>query len=222
MAATAQIVQELMERLGSTNRALRAKVETLTGDTARHMLLQNESRFKALWKTQSISVTTSSREYMLNPDFRTVAECYEVDDQGEPVAEVYIVSKKQIRRRKLDGLTTGDHFAWVEKKVVNNRPGFYLTLADDASEDMTLELDYYRIPTTDDVTIIADVDTLKRGVLSQLPTENPAFQIDMAVYEGRVAKLKEPVARVQTRNRMFPSKRILNSNAKMQRWGSGR
>lgn len=222
MAATAQIVQELMERLGSTNPALRAKVETLTGDTARHMLLQNESRFKALWRTQSISVTTDNREYRLNANFRTVAECYEVDDNGEPVAEVFIISKKGIRRRKLDGLTTDDHYAWVEKKVVDNVPGFYLTLADDPSEAMTLEIDYYRIPTTDDVTIIADVDTLKRGVLSQLPDENPTFQIDMAVYESRVAKIREPVARVQTRNRLFPSRRILNSNARMQRWGSGR
>lgn len=222
MAATAQVVQELMERIGSTNPALRAKLETLTGDTARHMLLQNESRFKALWKTQSISVTTSSREYMLNPDFRTVAECYEVDAQREPVAEIYILSKKSIRRRKLDGLLTDDHYGWVEKKVVNNIPGFYLTLADDPSEAMTIELDYYRIPTTDDVVIIADVDTLKRGVLSQLPEENPAFQIDMAVYESRVAKLKEPVARVQTRNRILPPKRITEHNVLMRKSGGSR
>ena len=211
-----------MERLGSTNRALRNKVETLAGDTARHMLLQNESRFKALWKTQSISVTTGTREYMLNPDFRTVAECYEVDTEGEPIAEIYIISKKGIRRRKLDGLTTDDHYGWVEKKVVNNRPGFYLTLATDPSEDMTVELDYYRMPTTDDVTIIADVDTLKRGVLSQLPDENPAFQIDMAVYESRAAKLKEPVARVQTRNRLLPPKRILDHNLIMRKSGASR
>lgn len=211
-----------MERLGSTNPALRAKLETLTGNTARHMLLQNESRFKALWKTQSISVTTSSREYMLNPDFRTVAECYEVDAQGEPVAFVYILSKKAIRRRKLDGITADDHYGWVEKKVVNNIPGFYLTLADDPSEAMTLELDYYRIPTTDDVTIIADVDTLERGILAQLPDENPSFQIDMTVYESRVAKLKEPVARVQTRNRMLPPKRITQHNTLMGKSGAGR
>ena len=222
MAATAQIVQELMERLGSTNRALRNKLETLTGDTAHHMLLQNESRFKALWKTQTISVTTSSRNYILNPDFRTVAECSEVDTDGEPVAFVYIISKKEIRRRKLDGLTTDDHYGWVEKKVVNNRPGFYLTLAGDPSEDMTIELDYYRMPTTDDVTIIADVDTLKRGVLAQLPDENPAFQIDMAVYEGRVQKLKEPVARVQTRSRLRPSKRITEHNVLMRKSGASR
>lgn len=211
-----------MERIGSTNPALRAKLETLAGDTARHMLLQNESRFKALWKTQSISVTTATREYMLNPDFRTVAECYEVDIYSEPVAEIYIVSKKQIRRRKLDGLLTDDHYGWVEKKVVSNVPGFYLTLADDPSQAMTVELDYYRIPTTDDVTIIADVDTLKRGVLGQLPDENPSFQIDIAVYEGRVAKLKEPVARVQTRNRIYPPKRITDHNVLMRKSGNSR
>jgi hypothetical protein len=211
-----------MERLGSTKTALRNKIETLVGDIARHMLLQNESRFKALWKTQTISVTTNSREYMLNPDFRTVAECYEVDSTGEPEGEVYVISKKEIRRRKIQGLTTGDHYGWVEKKVVNNVPGFYLTLADDPSEAMTLELDYYRIPTTSDVPIIADVDTLKRGVLGQLTTENPSFQIDMAVFESRVPKFKEPVARVQTRNRLYPSNRILNSNARMQKWGGGR
>jgi len=194
----------------------------MTGDTARHMLLQNDSRFKALWKTQSISVTTGTREYMLSPDFRTVAECYEVDDQREPVVEIYIISKKEIRRRKLDGLLTDDHYGWVEKKVVNNIPGFYLTLAKDPSEAMTLELDYYRIPTTDDVTIIADVDTLKRGVLAQLPDENPSFQIDIAVYEGRVAKLKEPVARVQTRSRLRPSKRITDHNVLMRKSGGNR
>jgi len=211
-----------MERLGSNKPALRSKIETLLGDTARHMLLQNESRFKALWKTQTISVTTSSREYMLNPDFRTVAECYEVNTLGEPVAEVYIISKKEIRRRKIDDLTTDDHYGWVEKKVVSNIPGFYLTLSDDPSQAMTFELDYYRIPITDDVTIISDIDTLKRGVLSQLPNENPTFQIDIAVYEGRVAKLREPVSRVQTRNRIRPSKRITEHNVLMRKSGGGK
>lgn len=213
-----------MERLGSTNPALRLKIETMVGDVAVHMLLQNESRFKALKKIQTISVTSSTRNYRLAHDFRTISECYEVDSEGEPEGEIWIISKKEIRKRKVEGLTTGDHYGWVEKKTVDGVPGFYLTLAGDAGSSMTYELDYYRIPTTSDVPLVADVDTLKRGVIGQLPDQNPNFQVDTAVYEGRVAKIKEKehVARVQTVNRLRPSKRVTDHNTLMRKSGQSR
>lgn len=223
MASPAKIVQDLMDEFGKTAPTVRARFESIVGEITVDLLSQNEGRFKDLEKSTSLSIVTTTRQYRLPADFNTVKHTfYEVNSDGEFVAECAIVPKADVHRRLEQGRYAGYRLAYIQElKSHADGPGKYLILAGDADEAMTFELDYYRIPLETDTSVIRNESILKRGVRSRLADMNPLVRIDLDIYERMKLGFKEDVRKHVTHLSIAPPRKAIKTNKYLHKIARG-
>lgn len=217
MASRAKTVNDLMVDFGKTSPDARAKIDKKVGEITVDLLSQNEGRFKALEKTVSISILTSTREYRLPADFNTAKRTFfEVDDDGNFIAECSVLTKSEIHRRYNDGRYAGYRLCFI-KHITDNTagPGLYLVLAADAPGAKTWEFDYYREPAETDAEVIRNTKILKQGVKADLIEFNLRAADDMVIYLRMREGFKEDVEKYLTKTRVIPPRNVIILNTLM-------
>lgn len=223
MASTAAIVQEVLTEFGRTDQVTAARVEQKVNDIVVDLLSQNEGRFKALEKTQTISILKDVTEYRLNVDFNTAKETfYEVDSDGEYKNDCVLTQKSEINRRKKESEEVNSRICYI--KHYESHPsgrGVYLVLAEKPTEDTTYEFDYYRQPRAEDIDIIKKPSTIKMGVRSGFPDLNPKADYELAIYERRKSGFREKFIKYTPKMSVKPPRKAARFNRFMERIGQG-
>ncbi|MDD5459031.1 MAG: hypothetical protein PHF37_06540 [Phycisphaerae bacterium] len=218
MASKAKIVQELMIEFGKTNPIVREEISRKVDEVVIDLLSQNQSRFKGLEATQQISLTTARKEYALKNDFASAQDTfYEVDSEGNYVAECNVISKKEIFRRRTEGGYAGYRLSYIER--INNV--WTLVLAEYPDQNLVVDFDYFRKPNEGDIDIIRNDSLIKDGVRGLLPQYCPRADYHQAIYEQRKTGFKEEPERYTTHMQTRPSRRIERYNRRMRDIGQG-
>lgn len=222
MATTATILEELIAEIGKDSPLIRQKIESKIGDVVLEILSQNEGRFKALEKTQSISVLVDVTRYKLNSDFNTAKDTfYEVDSLGEFVARCHIVSKSDAFSRLADEGVVGPRICYVEFDSATATRGWYLVLTQKPKTAVTYKFDYFRTPATSDTDVIKKHAAIKHGVRGMSPEHFSNSQAEITIYVRMLSGIKESPDKWVTDAQVLPPARFVAHNQFMHKIGGG-
>jgi len=223
MADTAQLLSELAREFGRTDQLAKTQIEAWIGEIVVDLLSQDEGRFKALEKTETISINTTDTEYLLPADFNTARKTFaEVDSEGNWVGDCVVVAKKRLHRHLKQGKYTGHRLTYIKQKAaVGGTPGFYLVLAAASATVTIFDFDYYRIPTANDAGLIRNPRIIKMGVRGQAIEFNPKADYHEAIYINMKKGFRDAPERYLTRLEMLPTRRIGRHNRNMKIYGGG-
>jgi len=219
MSSKATIVQRLMDEFGKDSQAARQQIEQAVGEITVDLLSQNQGRFLGLEKTLSITINNTDTEYRLPADFNTAKKTfYEVNSDGDYIAECMCLSKSEVQNRMSEGAYSGYRLAYIRRNILGaSGRGDYLVIADAPDETKYFEFDYYREPTENDTDVIRNdhiVMTGARGLLPQfVDMDRAAYQT--GIYSRMRDGFREHPEKRKTKRIMLPSKRIGNHNRRM-------
>ena len=225
MANASKIIDDLMNEWGKSGPELAMRLEQKIGEVTVDLLSQNEGQFKGLEKTQAISIAVDQKEYLLNADFNTAQKnFYEVDDDGDPVREIFVVTKKEMFNKLLNDSSLATDLVYVKQHDTGyngDGPGWYLILPTEPSETTTFEFTYYRFPVAGDTRLIRNETILKTGVKREFPEHNLAWQTDTLIYNKMRGGFKENPDKFKTRSVTLPNDRTQRHNRMLHKIGRG-
>ena len=230
MASKAQIVDELMLRIGKSGAKVRQTLETHVGDVTVDLLNQEEGRFKALKRQTTITISTSYDHYKLPTDYGTASKTFvQVDVDDDFVRRLVIESQEAVYSRMEHDEYSGVHVGWVDYLTTGSAargytgPGWYLRLPTEPDDTGYYKFFYYRAPTPEDTNLIRNTSIVKMGVMGRLPLNwNPNAPNDSATYGRMKSGFKESVQRHQPNIKIHPNARTRRHNAQMHVIGKGR
>lgn len=219
----AAVVQMIMEEFGKKDADLQKRVAIAVGDVTIDLLSQNESRFRKLQKTYTITISAGTKAYILPSDFKTAQKKFiQVDSSGDFVAELEIVTERDILLRQSEDTEVSAKSAFIEYRADGtDGPGQYLVLGAEPTATGYYKFYYYRVPTAADTDIIDNVTILKTGVKARFPVNNPLAAQDLIVYEKMRSGFIETPETHTTQMVMRPSSRVSKHNRMMHDIGRG-
>ena len=219
----AAVVQMIMEEFGKKDADLQKRVAIAVGDVTIDLLSQNDSRFRKLQKTYTITISAGTKSYILPSDFKTAQKKFiQVDSSGDFVAELEIVTERDILIRQAEDTEVSTRSAFIEYRADgDDGPGQYLVLGAEPESTGYYKFYYYRVPTAADTDIIDNVTILKTGVKAKFPVNNPLAGQDIIIYEKMKSGFIETPDTHTTQMVMRPSSRVSKHNKMMHDIGRG-
>lgn len=216
-------VNVLVAEANEDNPAIRSKLELRAREVAMELLRAGDGRFEKLKKTQTININTTDTRYLLNTDFNKVRKTFnEVDSSGNFMANIYCLSERASQRRLSDDSPIAN-ITYVEYDPDGaDGPGYYLVLAAQSSSARTFKFEYYRKYSSDDIEIIDDETTVKRGIRMGMLKQFPdTAQNDAYIYARRLNTFGEDPEDVMTDIILVPDRHKANLYRVMWRAGRG-
>jgi hypothetical protein len=224
MALNAVITTELMDEFKSSSNDVRVKVERFIGEAVVNILNQNESRFRRLEKSTTLTFVAGDDVEKLPADFRSIKKpLIEVESDGTLIATVEIVTDAEFLKRKQDLDYGGAIYARIETRQMPVAAE-YLILNVEPTETRYFKLEYYRVPQASDADMINDAGVIKDGVRNRFPEfvgANEANGYLIRYERGKIGLIENPSQRA-TGMALRPSRRTQRYNRNMFRYGRGR
>lgn len=221
MAARSHIVEEMLTEFGVMSDAVRQRIDSAIGDITIDILCQNNSRFRKLSKTDTITIGTTTNAYKLPVDFKTAKkQCMFVDSDGDFIKKLEIVTEAEFYNRKSNPDYTGNWYAYTETRQIDS-PGEYLVLNATPIETGYIKVFYYRHPNANDTDLIDNPSLIKAGVRTMFPEYVQEHQSSFFIYENMKQNVLENPSQRSTNMSIKPTKRQQNRNRLNYRIGKG-
>ena len=223
MADMQEIVDSLAAEFGKTGSQAKGKIEAWASEIVVDLLSQDEGRFKLLEETETISIDTVNKEYLLPADFNTAKETFvEVDSEGNYVANCSCVAKSRVQRAIETSKYTGHRLTYIKKRAsVGSTPGYYLVLTAKSTEVRIFEFDYYRQATPNDIGVIRKDSIIKNGVRGLAVEFLPNAGYSAEIYRREKKGFSDAPERYMTHLSIQPTRKIGRHNQNMKRYGGG-
>ena len=222
MASRDAITEDLLIESGRQGTAARRKIDQKVGDVTLELLQQNEGRFRALEKTQTISVVVSTtlagRQYKLDSKFNTAKDTmYEQDlVTGDFKNKITILTEAEVFERLSNAGPTSSLMGYIKYLTSHSSGrGQYLVLSQNPTETKSYIFQYYRAPTPDDTDVIRKTSIIKHGVRGSLPEYFEDSDLELKIYFSMLGGFRESPERFVTDLIMTPPPRIALHNQKM-------
>lgn len=223
MATNQVLATELMDEFKSSSNDVRVKVERAIGEVVVNILNQNDSRFRRLEKSTTLTFVVGDDAEKLPADFRSIKKpLIEVESDGDLIATVEIVTDAEFLKRKQDPDYGGAIYARIETRQTPT-PAEYLILNVEPTETRYFKLEYYRIPLGSDADVVKDPGIIKDGVRNRFPEfvgANEAGGYLIRYERGKVNLIENPAERA-TGMALRPNRRTQRFNRSMFRYGRG-